>query len=82
MCKDNNIDSTKYFLGLSKRIVTEDGKEYVPSNGEKGILLLQKLLKSDADAYFLDEPELGMGNSYMDAIIRPEISGLAKRHKE
>lgn len=80
-CNENKIDSTKYFLGLSKQVVTEDDEEYSPSNGEKGILLLQKLLNSDKQAYFLDEPELGMGNSYIDSIIRPQIIGLAKMNK-
>lgn len=81
LCEDSGIVSAVNFLGLSKQIVTSDNAEYVPSNGEKGILLLQKKLKKPADAYFLDEPELGMGNSYVDSIIRPQISELAKRHK-
>ena len=73
--------SLKSFLGLSKQIVTESNEEYLPSNGEKGILLLQRTLSEDADAYFLDEPELGMGNSFIDTNIRPIISSLAKQHK-
>ena len=81
LCDEQKIDSAKPFLGLSKQIVTENDNEYSPSNGEKGILLLQNLLREDVDAYFLDEPELGMGNSYIDSIIRPKICGLAKRHK-
>lgn len=81
ICREQNIDSLKPFLGLSKQIVTEDDEEYSPSNGEKGILLLQELLRADVDAYFLDEPELGMGNSYIDSIIRPQLSNLAQRNK-
>lgn len=80
-CREDSISSTKDFLGTSKQVVTEDGAEYVPSNGEKGILLLQKSLESGADAYFLDEPELGMGNSFIDTNIRPILSDLAKQHK-
>jgi predicted ATPase len=80
-CKENSIKSIKPFIGRSKQIVTSDGKEYSPSNGEKGILLLQQTLHEDADAYFLDEPELGMGNLYIDTDIRPIISDLAKRRK-
>lgn len=79
--KEILVTTTKSFLGLSKQIVTEDGMEYLPSNGEKGILLLQQVLADGADAYFLDEPELGMGNSYINTNIRPIISGLAKQHK-
>ena len=81
LCSESNITSIKPFLGLSKQVTTEDGKEYHPSNGEKGILLLQQTLKEDAEAYFLDEPELGMGNSYIDTDIRPLISNLAKQRK-
>lgn len=81
LCEDDNITSIRPFLGKSRQIVTENGEEYLPSNGEKGILLLQQALRDDADAYFLDEPELGMGNSYIDTDIRPLISNLAKQRK-
>lgn len=79
--EENKIKTITPFLGLSKQIVLESGEVYKPSNGEKGILLLQKILKKEADAYFLDEPELGMGNSYIDTNIRPIISDLAKKRK-
>ena len=81
LCSEDSISSLEYFIGLSKIVVLEDNSEYIPSNGERGILLLQKVLSSDADAYFLDEPELGMGNSYIDTNIRPKIVDLAKKHK-
>ena len=81
ICSENSISSIKPFVGISKQVITEDELEYSPSNGEKGILILQKTLNDEADAYFLDEPELGMGNSYIDANIRPLISGLAKQRK-
>lgn len=80
-CEEHGVASLKPFLGLSKQIVLASGEEYKPSNGERGILLLQQKLEKDADAYFLDEPELGMGNSYIDTNIRPLISALARRHK-
>lgn len=80
-CAENGITTLRPFLGLSKQIVTAFGEEYKPSNGERGILLLQQKLNKDADAYFLDEPELGMGNSYIDTSIRPLITALARRHK-
>lgn len=79
--KELNISTLCAFLGLSKQIVLSSGEEYKPSNGERGILLLQQVLSKEADAYFLDEPELGMGNSYIDTNIRPLISSLAKCHK-
>lgn len=69
------------FIGISKQIVLENGELYNPSNGEKGILLMQKMLLSDADVYILDEPELGMGNSYITANILPKLTGLAKQMK-
>ena len=73
--------SLKCFVGRSKQVITSDGVEYSPSNGERGILLLEQVLHEDADAYFLDEPELGMGNSYIDTDIRPLICNLAKQRK-
>lgn len=81
LCRECNVTSIEPFIGLSKQISTEDGEEYSPSNGEKGILLLQQALKEDAEAYFLDEPELGMGNSFIDTDIRPLITDLAKQRK-
>lgn len=81
LCEEHSINSSEPFLGKSKLIVSDDGQEYLPSNGEKGILMLQKSLEQDADAYFLDEPELGMGNSYINNTICPQIEKLAKRHK-
>lgn len=81
MISDDNIETIDCFLGLSKRIVTSKGEEYNPSNGERGILLLQKLLKNDSYVYILDEPELGMGNSYINNTILPQIVDLAKQHK-
>lgn len=80
-CSESNIDSINDFVGLSCYIINESETEYNPSSGERGMLTLQKILKTDADAYFLDEPELGMGNSYIDSTIRPAISNLGKERK-
>ena len=80
-CHEMQVDSLEKFLGISRQIVLEDGSLYSPSSGEKSILMLQQVLSSDADAYFLDEPELGMGNSYIDSSVRPILSDLAKKHK-
>ena len=80
-CKESTIKSTSKFLGLSKIIVQENDQEYSPSNGERAILLLEQILRLDADAYLLDEPELGMGNSYVDSQIRPQLSALGKQRK-
>lgn len=79
--QEADITSIKPFLGISKFVCDENGNEYTASNGEQGILLLQRALQKDADAYFLDEPELGMGGSYIDANIRPLIVNLARRRK-
>lgn len=78
---DEGFNHLSTFIGISKQIVLENGQPYNPSNGEKGILLMQKMLLSDADVYILDEPELGMGNSYITANILPKLTGLAKQMK-
>ena len=69
------------FIGVSKETALENGEIYRPSNGERGILLMQKLLDSESDVYILDEPELGMGNSYITSNILPRLTDLAKRRK-
>lgn len=78
---DAEVMSIKPFIGVSKYITDKDKNRYSASNGEQGIILLQRVLQKDADAYFLDEPELGMGNSYIDVSIRPLIMDLARRRK-
>lgn len=79
-CNDNDIVSVSDFLSVEKFITLND-KPYMPSSGEKGILLLEHILNEEADAYLLDEPELGMGNSYIDSSIRPKLSALGKAGK-
>ena len=81
ICSEDNITSVLPFIGKSKQIINNTGELYSPSNGEKGMLLLQRAIMEEADAYFLDEPELGMGNSYIDTTIRPILVNLSKRHK-
>ena len=65
---DDGIKDIGAFIGVSKETALENGEIYRPSNGERGILLMQKLLDSESDVYILDEPELGMGNSYITLI--------------
>lgn len=78
---EDGIKNISCFIGVSKDIVLENGESYSPSSGERGILLLQSLLDSDCDVYLLDEPELGMGNSFINNSILPQIVNLAKSKK-
>lgn len=78
---DDGIKDIGAFIGVSKETALENGEIYKPSNGERGILLMQKLLDSESDVYILDEPELGMGNSYITSNILPRLTDLAKRRK-
>ena len=78
---DDGIKNIGAFIGVSKETALENGEIYRPSNGERGILLMQKLLDSESDVYILDEPELGMGNSYITSNILPKLTDLAKRRK-
>ena len=79
--KEHSVSSIKPFLGVEKYISDVEGNPYSPSNGEESIILLQRTLNREAEAYILDEPELGMGNSYIDSTIRPLIINLAKQRK-
>ena len=78
---NEGIRDISAFIGVSKETSLEGGDIYKPSNGERGILLMQKLLNSESDVYILDEPELGMGNSYITSSILPKLIGLAKQRK-
>ncbi len=78
---DNGIKDITSFIGVMKEIIMENGNSYNPSNGERGILLMQRSLSEDCDVYLLDEPELGMGNSYITSSILPKLISLAKRRK-
>lgn len=82
-CADAGVADLAPFIGV-KRYVVLDGRpgEYSPSSGEEGILLLgHKLSDRTADVYILDEPELGMSNSYIDAVVRRRIQELAAANK-
>ncbi|MDD4380937.1 MAG: hypothetical protein PHR15_05600 [Atopobiaceae bacterium] len=80
--RDTGITSLDSFIGMSKySTLGHNGNEYNPSDGEKGMLLLEHRLHQDADVYILDEPELGMSNLYMDSVVRPILVGLARKRK-
>lgn len=80
--EESGIASLDKFIGTDK-FVRIKGKttRYSPSDGEKGILLLERQLNTDADVYLLDEPENGMINLYIDTVIRPILTNLARSRK-
>ncbi|WP_303132872.1 PHP domain-containing protein [uncultured Olsenella sp.] len=81
-CNEHAISDLSPFIGISRYIaLDESNDEYAPSSGEEGILLLSHTLNKDADVYILDEAELGMSNSYVDAVIRERIQKLARQGK-
>lgn len=72
------ISSAEDFIGTSRYVTLADGKtKYEPSDGEKGILVIEQKLREEADVYLLDEPELGMSNQYIDKVIRTRVQELA-----
>lgn len=80
--KAAGISDLSAFIGVTRfEIFEKNQKPYTPSSGEKGIILLERTLHADAEVYLLDEPELGMGNLYVDQVIRDRISKLAQRGK-
>ncbi len=69
--QQSSVSSANDFIGTSRFVTFSDGKtKYEPSDGEKGILVIERKLREDADVYLLDEPELGMSNLYVDKVIR------------
>lgn len=80
--EESKVTNLTDFIGLEKHVTTAaDGKRYNPSDGEKGILVIERTLNQEADVYLLDEPELGMGNLYIDSVIRPKLMELALSRK-
>lgn len=76
------IDSVGAFIGVRRFVeLASTGSPYDPSDGEKGILLLERVLNQETDWYVLDEPEAGMSNSYIDGVIRPLVVKLGKAGK-
>ena len=69
------------FVGTRRYIVDNEMNIYNPSNGEKAILMIQRALSENTDVYLLDEPELSLGGTYIDKVIRSRISKLGKAGK-
>jgi len=79
--EESDVDRVSKFVGVKKYIVDNDFNPYDPSNGEKAIVMIQRDLSEDKDAYLLDEPELSLGGAYIDKVIRPQITALGKSGK-
>lgn len=80
--KEKAISSADDFVGVKSYTVLKKGmEEYVPSDGELAIIMLDRYLHEDLDFYLLDEPERGLGNSYVDSEIRPDLITLARNNK-
>lgn len=79
----SGISSYDDFIGIKKfTALNREEREYEPSDGELAIIMMKRFLDSDLDYYLLDEPEKGMGNSYVDKNIRrDEIMRLAEQRK-
>lgn len=80
-CNTRGIKSLSSFVGVRKDYVLNDTIAYSPSNGEKGIILIERVLNKDAEVYLLDEPEMGMGSSFINSLIIPQLNLLARRKK-
>lgn len=79
---DSEIEGLEAFIGIEKYVELEGFDEaYSPSDGEKGIIVIERILQKDASAYLLDEPELGMSNLYIDTVIRPIVQDRARSGK-
>lgn len=80
--EESGITSLDKFIGTDKFVrIKGQTTSYSPSDGEKGILLLERQLNADAEVYLLDEPENGMSNLYIDSVVRPILTNLARGRK-
>lgn len=76
--EDISIDN---FLGIKRIFVNQEDEEYVPSDGEKMMLVLHKALMEKSNIYLLDEPERSLGNSFINDVVLPRINNIAKEGK-
>lgn len=80
--EEMNIVSLKDCLGVASSISCGGDLNYVPSNGEKAMIVLAHALFDDsASIYILDEPEASMGNEFINEVIVDRINNLAKANK-
>ena len=76
----NNLDK---FLGVSSKVKKADGNEYSPSTGEQSMLILNNVLINEGyNVFILDEPELSVGNEYINNIIVPRLKELSNLNKK
>jgi len=76
----NNLDK---FLGVSSKVKKGDGSEYSPSTGEQSMLILNNVLIQEGyNVFILDEPELSVGNEYINNIIVPRLKELSNLNKK
>ena len=79
---NKNIKSLSEFVAV-KKYFRIDSNPYIPSSGEKSILALQHdvLSKTNKNIFLIDEPELGLGSTYINTSIIPLLKDLAKAKK-
>lgn len=79
---DAGVSSMDSFVGIYKQTVDKSREPYILSNGERSIVFIQRTLNDkEAQVFLLDEPELSMANSFIDEVIRPQITALGKQKK-
>ncbi|GMO15647.1 MAG: hypothetical protein Ta2E_06650 [Mycoplasmoidaceae bacterium] len=78
-CNEKNIKKLNDVISFCSIPIDENGKKYIPSNGEQSIIILQRILNDDSkNIYILDEPDNGLDALYKDEIILPRIIELWK----
>lgn len=79
---DKGIKSMADFMSIKKEFVI-NGNSYKPSKGEKSILALQHelLSKKDRNVFLIDEPDLGLGSTYINEVIVPLFKDLSRTQK-
>ena len=80
----NEINPKEFLNDIIKKdsIVTINGKEYTPSEGEKAILSISGLLENyNYDCYLFDEVERGLGNKYISEYLIPQLKKIREKGK-
>jgi AAA15 family ATPase/GTPase len=79
---DNHVTSLFEFVNYSLFLKTATTADFMPSNGETSVLLVDNVLNdSKADVLLLDEPDSGMGSDFINGPLLTSVQKAANLNK-
>lgn len=79
--EEEKIKSLNNFISIKKIFKSKSSNNYIPSAGEKNMLVLQSKFNEKSEVFVFDEPDKSLGNLYVNDNILPKINELAQQSK-